>query len=251
MKRMVSPWQRGYVHLGNLTALVVSSEDGDAVLVAHLQADEKGNCFHRVVTTIDVVSHEEVVGIRRLASNSEQLDEVIPLAMDVAAHRHWAAHALHVRLILKDFTSLITSTHQFEVNIATKLTKREANCGSVLHLETPDSRRPFCPQNARLLHMQLAHRIAINSIFAATCPLPQCGGAEAITGRNKQGGRRSTRAPASAYEEKRRESGKRAQHFLSLVPSHRASLSLAPIEVCSYRVSQSIGRVHRQIECPC
>lgn len=84
------------VHLSNLTALVVSTQNGDSVAVAHLQADEQRDGLNGVVSTVDVISHEEVVGIRRLASNSEQLDQVVPLAMNITANGHRAVHALDI-----------------------------------------------------------------------------------------------------------------------------------------------------------
>lgn len=87
---------RDDVHLRNLATFVVSAQNGDSVAVAHLEADEQRDGLDGVVATIYVISHEEVVGIRRLAANSEQLDQVIPLAMNIAADGHRAAHRLHI-----------------------------------------------------------------------------------------------------------------------------------------------------------
>ena len=61
------------LHLSDLTAFVVAAEDGDSVGVAHLEGDEESDCLDRVVATIDVVAHEEVVGVGRLSSNFEEL----------------------------------------------------------------------------------------------------------------------------------------------------------------------------------
>ena len=95
-----------YAHLSNLTAFVVSTQNSDSVAVAHLEADEQRDGFNGVVATVDVISHEEVVGIRRLASNSEQLDQVVPLTMNITANGHRAVHALDIRLSLKDLSRL-------------------------------------------------------------------------------------------------------------------------------------------------
>jgi len=85
---------------------VVTSEDGESVLEAHLEGDEEGHGLDGVVATIDVVSHEEVVGVRGLATNLEQFSQVVELAVDVTADGHGGAHLLHVGLINKDLFSL-------------------------------------------------------------------------------------------------------------------------------------------------
>lgn len=92
--------------MGNLAALVIATEDGDALLVADLQGDEEGDGFDRVIPTIHVVAHEEVVGVRTAAANLEQLLEIVELAVDVTAHGHGALHRLHVRLLLQNLTRL-------------------------------------------------------------------------------------------------------------------------------------------------
>jgi 20S proteasome alpha/beta subunit len=95
-----------YIHLSNLTALVVSSEDGDAVLVADLQADKERHSLNRVVSTINIITHKEVVGIRGLTSDTEQLNQVVPLTVNVTADSYRGSHGLHVRLALENLTTL-------------------------------------------------------------------------------------------------------------------------------------------------
>lgn len=78
--------------MGDLSRLVVSAQDSDSVSVAHFQGNKQRYCLHRVVTSIDVVSHEQVVGVWGLASNFEKFLKVVELAMDVAANRDRSAH---------------------------------------------------------------------------------------------------------------------------------------------------------------
>ncbi len=54
---------------------------------------------HRVVAAVDVVAHEQVVGVGRVAADAEQLHEVVELAVDVATHCDRRTHGLHVRLL--------------------------------------------------------------------------------------------------------------------------------------------------------
>ena len=84
------------LHLCDLSALVVATQDRNSVLEAYFQCDEQSDCLDTVVAAIDVVAHEEVVGVRGLTANLEQLAQVVELAMDVAADRHGRTHLLHV-----------------------------------------------------------------------------------------------------------------------------------------------------------
>ena len=46
------------VDLSDLTRLVVSTQDGDALRVSDFESDEQGDRLDRVVASIDVISHE-------------------------------------------------------------------------------------------------------------------------------------------------------------------------------------------------
>ena len=84
------------LHLCDLSALVVATQDRNSVLEAYFQCDEQSDCLDAVVAAIDVVAHEEVVGVRGLSANLEQLAQVVELAMNVTADRHRRAYLLHV-----------------------------------------------------------------------------------------------------------------------------------------------------------
>lgn len=65
------------VDLGDLTRLVVSTENGYAVTVAELEGNQQSDGLNRVVTTVDIVTHEQVVGVGRVATNAEELRQVV------------------------------------------------------------------------------------------------------------------------------------------------------------------------------
>lgn len=59
------------IYLSDLSAFVISSENGDSVLEAALECNKEGDGLHRVVSSVHIVSHEQVVSLWRLSSNFE------------------------------------------------------------------------------------------------------------------------------------------------------------------------------------
>jgi hypothetical protein len=90
------------IHLSYLARLMVPSEDGytlaisdlarrakreisgladtlnhGATKTSDLERDEEGDGLDRVVPAVDIVAHEEVVGVRRVSTDPEQLGQVV------------------------------------------------------------------------------------------------------------------------------------------------------------------------------
>lgn len=84
------------VHLSDLTGFVVAAEDSDALRVADFESNEESNCLNGIITSINVVTHEEIVGIWIGSTNSEEFHQVVKLTMDVTAYSHRAFHWLHI-----------------------------------------------------------------------------------------------------------------------------------------------------------
>ena len=74
------------VHLGDLSSLMVASEQRDPGRVAKLQREEKTDALHGEVTAVDVVTHEEQAAERRRPCDSEELKKIVDLAMDITTH---------------------------------------------------------------------------------------------------------------------------------------------------------------------
>jgi len=51
------------VNLGDLTRLVVSSEDGDALGIADFEGNEEGDGLHRVVSAINIISYRSHISL--------------------------------------------------------------------------------------------------------------------------------------------------------------------------------------------
>jgi len=82
--------------LSDLPALVVASQNGKALPVAHLQSDECGHTLHAVESSVDLIAHEELIGVGEEAADFEEFDQVVLLSMHVTADSNWDVHRLHV-----------------------------------------------------------------------------------------------------------------------------------------------------------
>lgn len=73
------------VHLSNLSRLMVSTNQGNAIGVSHFQCQKQQKGLNTIVSSINEVSKEEVIGIRALAAHLEEFNQIIELTMDVTA----------------------------------------------------------------------------------------------------------------------------------------------------------------------
>ena len=74
------------VDLGDLSTLVISSNQSNSFRIPDFQSQQQQECLDRVVPPIYEVSHKQVIGIRTFSSHLEQLHQIIKLAMDVTTY---------------------------------------------------------------------------------------------------------------------------------------------------------------------
>ena len=86
---------------------MVAADEGDAVGIADFEAEEKQEGFERVKAAVDEVAHEEVVGIRHVATDSEELHQVVELAVDVAAYCDGGVDCHHVAFFYQELACLV------------------------------------------------------------------------------------------------------------------------------------------------
>ena len=86
---------------------MVSTQDRDTLGVSNFKADEKGNRLDRVVPTINVVTHKQIVILRHLTTNIKQLLQIVKLSVYVSADGNRCAHLCHITLILEYFLGMI------------------------------------------------------------------------------------------------------------------------------------------------
>mmetsp|Transcript_15708 Transcript_15708/g.36056 ORF Transcript_15708/g.36056 Transcript_15708/m.36056 type:complete len:312 (-) Transcript_15708:8-943(-) len=98
------------VHLGNLTTLVVSTQNGDTTPVSDFERNQQRDGFQRVIPSVNVIPHKEIVGIRTGSPNPKQFCQIIKLAMNVTAYCHWCLNRLDIGFLLENFLGLRRKT---------------------------------------------------------------------------------------------------------------------------------------------
>lgn len=101
------------VDLGDLATLVVSAEECHVLWVPRLEEHEERETLETVVATVNIVTHENVVGAGTLAALVEELKEVVELAVDVATDSDRGRDRLHIGLFDEDFLHIFAE--QFEL----------------------------------------------------------------------------------------------------------------------------------------
>jgi len=89
---------------------VVAAQNGNSASESALESEQQGETLDRVLATVHLVAHEEVVGLGNLPADLEQFDQVVELAVHVATHHHRCVHGLHVAFLVKDFLAFVTQS---------------------------------------------------------------------------------------------------------------------------------------------
>ena len=61
----------------------------------HLKRYKKRHRLYTIVPSVHVIPHEEVIGVRGLSTNLEQLHQVVELPVHISAHGNRALHRLY------------------------------------------------------------------------------------------------------------------------------------------------------------
>jgi len=91
-----------------LSALMVPSQQGNVSRILQFEAKEELESLHRVVTSINEVSHKDVASVRDVSTHFEELQEVLELPMDVPTYFHWSLYWLDVAFLHQELFDLLT-----------------------------------------------------------------------------------------------------------------------------------------------
>lgn len=81
---------------------MVSSEKGHSVFIPDLKGKEKEECFDTISASVDVISKENIVGVRRISANFEEFEEIIKLSMYISANSNWRPNFNSIGFILEN-----------------------------------------------------------------------------------------------------------------------------------------------------
>jgi len=87
---------------------MVTSENGQSISIPHFQSNQQSHCFNRIVSSVNIVTHEQIVSIRGSSTNSEEFFQVMELSMDVTTDSDWCSHLLHITFVNEYFFSFLT-----------------------------------------------------------------------------------------------------------------------------------------------
>jgi len=61
------------INLGDLSALVVSPDKSDSFRISDLQGQQQQESFYTVISSVNKISHEKIIGVRALTTHLEKL----------------------------------------------------------------------------------------------------------------------------------------------------------------------------------
>jgi len=64
--------------------------------IADFEAYQETDCFDAVISSVNVITHEEVVRVGRRSADAVQLHQIVPLAVDVSADGYGRADRLDI-----------------------------------------------------------------------------------------------------------------------------------------------------------
>lgn len=78
--------------ISQMATLVVTTKKPQAVWIPDLQGPEVEHTLNGKVSAINIVSEEEVSGVRGVSADLEQLHQIVVLAVDISADGDWRIH---------------------------------------------------------------------------------------------------------------------------------------------------------------
>ena len=96
------------IDLRDCPGLMVAPDQAYSIRVPQFKNHQKGNGLNTMRSSINVVAHEQVVGVRAVAANSKKLNYIIKLPVDVAHTGDWRSKLNHVIFFGKDVFNLRT-----------------------------------------------------------------------------------------------------------------------------------------------
>ncbi|WJX68050.1 hypothetical protein P8452_52461 [Trifolium repens] len=87
---------------------MISPQNGDTLTITHFKGDQKRYSFNRIIATINIISHKQVVCIWTLPSNAEKLCKIMELPMNITTDCNRTFYRLDIALFHQNLLCLVT-----------------------------------------------------------------------------------------------------------------------------------------------
>ena len=87
------------IDAADLSGFMVAPEQGNVAWIPNLQTHQQLKSLHWIVASIDVVTHEYVVGCGDHSTLLKKLEQIVELAMDIATDSDWCGDWLYIGLL--------------------------------------------------------------------------------------------------------------------------------------------------------
>uniref|UniRef100_A0A0A9E2L4 PP2Ac-4-Phosphatase 2A isoform 4 belonging to family 2 n=1 Tax=Arundo donax TaxID=35708 RepID=A0A0A9E2L4_ARUDO len=71
---------------------MVSTKDCNALRVPHLKCNQKRYSLNRVIATINIIPHKQIICIWTLSTNPEKFHKIMELPMNITTNCHRASN---------------------------------------------------------------------------------------------------------------------------------------------------------------
>jgi len=89
---------------------MVPPENGYPIFVSHFQGEKQSDSLDRVMTSINIVTHKQIVRFRHLTTNLEELHQVMELTVNVPTNDHRCTHGHNIGFLSKYFLGLFAES---------------------------------------------------------------------------------------------------------------------------------------------
>lgn len=89
--------------MSDLSAFVVTADEGDKIRVPDFESQKKKKCLNTVEPSVYEISKEEIAHFGHISSVFEEFEEIVKLAMNIATNGDRGVYSLHVAFFDKYF----------------------------------------------------------------------------------------------------------------------------------------------------
>ena len=98
------------IYLCDLFAFVISSKQCDPGWISDLKTNHKRDGLNRIIASVHIISHEEIIILWQLTTNSEQFNQIMELAVDVTTYGHWSTYWFHIFFVNQNLLCFFTQS---------------------------------------------------------------------------------------------------------------------------------------------